>query len=158
MVEILVYQKKETGVVRRRERRRRRDRRCRRDRPSLAADPDADGGTNCGRAAGSYRSTTSAHAASHHTNGQKKKGQRDPHRPYPAPQLQTVMTQEMSKQVPVPGMTQLVCLCPLQCCRSRRESRRFCSSTDRGKCPVSAPSAMMQEGRARSGLSHRVRR
>ena len=38
----------------------------------------------------------------------------------------------------------LMWLCPLQCCRPRRESRR-CSATDRGKCTVPAPSAMMQE-------------
>ena len=38
----------------------------------------------------------------------------------------------------------LMCLCPLQRCRPRRESRRR-SATDRGKCTVPVPSAMMQE-------------
>ena len=44
------------------------DRRCRSDRHSRAADPDVDGGTNCGRAADLYRSTASAHTASYHAS------------------------------------------------------------------------------------------
>ena len=55
--------------MRRREGHRMRDRRCRRDRHPRAAGPDASGGTNCGRAAGFFRSMASASAARHHTNG-----------------------------------------------------------------------------------------
>ena len=77
-------------------------------------------------------------------------------RPYPAPQLQTmdvpmpqVMIQEMFKQYPVRVMKSVDVLVSTPVVRPRRKLRR-CSATDRGKCPVSVPSAMKERWAAKS--------
>ena len=64
-----------------------------------AADPDAESGTNCGRAPHFYRSADSTYAASHQTSCRPTISSVSV--PTVDVPVQQVMTQEVFKQVPV---------------------------------------------------------
>ena len=164
LIDVLVYQRKETRVVRRRDWRRR----CNLRRGAEERGDEVDGaggwrnrghdcccrsrrrpdcwlwgvrvehdGTNCGGAADFYHLTASAYAASHHTNGGPTISSVSVAVDVPMP---LVKTQEVFRQVPVPVMKPVDVLLV----KSWTESWRS-SATDRGM-PSSCASGNATKG------------